>query len=114
MRDCIFCKIVAGQIPCDRVAETERVLAFRDINPAAPVHVLVIPKEHVADSAGDVAPEHGELLAEILAVAAGVAGSEGVDDGWRLVSNVGANAGQTVFHLHFHMMGGWAEPKTSL
>jgi histidine triad (HIT) family protein len=111
---CVFCMIAAGDIPSTIVAETDRVLAFRDINPAAPVHVLVVPKDHVADGAADIGPDHAELLAEIFEVAAGVAAGERIDEGWRLVTNVGVNAGQTVFHLHFHVMGGWPEPRTSL
>ncbi len=107
MDNCLFCKIVEGSIPSTVVAETENVLAFEDINPAAPTHVLVIPKEHVADSAADVSSKDANLLAEIFGIAQGIAGDRGLDDGWRLVTNVGPGAGQTVFHLHFHLMGGW-------
>ena len=106
MSDCLFCNIAEGTIPSDRVAETERVLAFRDINPAAPTHVLLIPKEHVADSAAHLTGEHGEVLSELFELAARVATEEGLDDGWRLVTNVGPGAGQTVFHLHVHLVGG--------
>lgn len=106
--DCIFCKIVAGDIPSETVAETERVLAFQDINPAAPVHVLLIPKDHVADSAGDLTGGHGDLLGEIFALAADIARDAELQDGWRIVTNAGPAAGQTVFHLHFHLLGGWA------
>jgi len=105
--NCLFCKIVEGSIPSTVVAETGRVLAFEDINPAAPTHVLIVPKEHVADSAADLTPERGDLIAEIIGVAQGIARDRGLDDGWRLVTNVGPGAGQTVFHLHFHLMGGW-------
>lgn len=106
MEDCLFCKIAEGSIPSDRVVETDRILAFRDINPMAPTHVLLIPKEHVADSAGDIRPEHGGLLAELFEVAAGIARDEHLGKGWRLVTNVGAGAGQSVFHLHVHLLGG--------
>lgn len=106
MTDCLFCKIVAGTIPSDWVAETDRVLAFRDINPAAPTHVLLIPKEHVVDSAAQLTGEHSEMVGELFELAARVALEEGLDDGWRLVTNVGAGAGQTVFHLHVHLVGG--------
>jgi histidine triad (HIT) family protein len=103
--DCLFCKIVAGEIPSTKVASTEGVYAFRDINPAAPTHVLVIPKAHIA-SAADLGPEHAELLTEIFQVGQRVATEEGIGDAYRLVSNVGAGAGQSVFHLHFHVIGG--------
>jgi histidine triad (HIT) family protein len=105
---CIFCDIVAGRIPSDVVEETDNVLAFRDIAPAAPTHVLLIPKEHVADSAAELGPDDGPLLGELFALAAKIADAEGLDAGWRLVTNVGPAAGQTVFHVHFHLMGGWA------
>jgi histidine triad (HIT) family protein len=90
------------------VAETEGVFAFRDINPAAPTHVLLIPKKHVADSAAQLDSTHGELLAELFELAARVAEDEQLEDGWRLVTNVGAGAGQSVFHLHVHLLGGRA------
>ncbi|MDH3261503.1 MAG: histidine triad nucleotide-binding protein [Acidimicrobiia bacterium] len=106
MADCLFCKIAVGSIPSERVEETERVLAFRDINPAAPTHVLLIPKEHVADSAAQIRSEHGEMLAELFELAARIAEDEHLADGWRLVTNVGAGAGQSVFHLHMHLLGG--------
>ncbi len=106
MADCLFCKIVEGSVPSDRVAETEHVLAFRDINPAAPTHILLIPKDHVADSAADLGPDHGSLLAELAGLAARIAAEERLEQGWRLVTNVGAGAGQSVFHLHVHLLGG--------
>ena len=111
MENCLFCKIVEGSIPAEVVADTERVLAFEDINPAAPTHVLIIPKEHVADSAAQITAEHAGLLAEIFGVAASIAGERGLEDGWRVITNVGAAAGQTIFHLHFHLMGGWVRPR---
>lgn len=111
MKDCLFCQIVDGSIPADIVDETDTVLAFNDINPVAPTHVLIIPKEHVADSVAEVRPEHGPLLAEIFQTAARIAERRGLDDGWRVVTNVGPAAGQTIFHMHFHLMGGWATPQ---
>jgi len=104
--DCIFCKLAAGEIPSTKVRETERVLAFRDLEPKAPTHVLVIPKDHYADAAGLSAADPA-LAGEVLAVAAEVAESEGVvEGGWRLIANTGLGAGQTVFHAHFHVLGG--------
>jgi histidine triad (HIT) family protein len=103
---CLFCKIVAGEIPAQVLRETERTLAFRDIDPKAPTHVLLIPKEHLA-SVADVTDDHGDLLADLMQSAAHLAHTEGIDeDGWRLVTNVGPGAGQSVFHLHFHLLGG--------
>src|SRR4051812_45972694 len=105
--DCLFCKIVAGDVPSEPVTSTDRVLAFRDINPAAPTHVLVIPKEHVVDNAGGLAAEHGDLLAELFVTAQKVAELEGVDaSGYRLVFNVGDDALNSVPHLHLHVIGG--------
>jgi histidine triad (HIT) family protein len=103
--DCLFCKIVAKELDSDVVKETEVVLAFRDINPGAPTHVLVIPKEHIA-SAQDLGPEHGNLLAELFGVMAEVADEANLGKGHRLVTNIGPEAGQTVHHLHFHVLGG--------
>jgi histidine triad (HIT) family protein len=105
MTDCLFCKIVAKEIDSDVVAETDNALAFRDINPGAPTHVLVIPKEHIA-SAHDLTDAHAELLAEMFALMRKVATDEGVAGGHRLVTNIGADAGQSVHHLHFHVLGG--------
>lgn len=106
MTECLFCRIAAGAIPSQKVAETERVLAFRDIRPQAPTHVLLIPKAHVADSAAELEPAHGALLGELFALAARVARDEGLAHGWRLVTNVGTHAGQSVHHLHVHLLGG--------
>jgi histidine triad (HIT) family protein len=108
MNDCLFCRIASGDIPADRVAETEHVLAFRDIQPQAPTHVLLIPKVHVADSAAAIGPGHAALLAEMFELAAGIAADEGLARGWRLVTNVGADGGQSVRHLHLHLLGGRA------
>jgi len=106
VNDCLFCRIAAGAIPSDRVAETEHVLAFRDIQPQAPTHVLLIPKTHVADSAAAIGPEHAALLAELFELAAKIAREEGLARGWRLVTNVGDEGGQSVHHLHLHLLGG--------
>ena len=105
MSDCLFCKIAAGLIPSDKVYEDDTVLAFRDIAPQAPTHILVIPKAHIPD-AGHITAENASLIAHCLEVAAQVARAEGLNGGFRLVSNCGADAGQTVHHLHFHILGG--------
>ncbi len=106
MSDCLFCRIAAGEIPATRVLESERTLAFRDINPQAPVHVLVIPKPHYADLAGLAAADDG-LLAEVAGQAHKVAQSEGIaETGYRVVFNTGSHAGQTVDHAHAHVLGG--------
>jgi histidine triad (HIT) family protein len=104
--DCLFCKILAGDIPSTGVLETDRTYAFRDLNPAAPTHVLVIPREHIAN-AMEVTPEHGEIVAEMLVAARQVAEAEGIAErGYRLVFNVGHDSGNTVPHLHLHVIGG--------
>jgi len=105
---CIFCAIVAGAIPSTQVGESENVLAFRDLNPAAPVHVLLVPREHVAESAADLTAAHGPLLGELFELAASIADGEGLDATFRLITNSGPGAGQSVFHLHFHLLGGWS------
>ena len=102
--DCLFCRIVSGEIPARIVAEDEHCVAFRDINPQAPVHVLVIPRVHVA-SLNDVAD--GAVIGDMHRLAARIARSEGVaESGYRTVFNTNADAGQTVFHLHLHLLGG--------
>ena len=103
--ECLFCKIVAGEIPSDKVVETDTALAFRDINPGAPTHILVIPKRHVA-SVHELGSGDGDELADVFGVVQEVAEREGIADGYRVVTNVGAKAGQSVFHLHFHVLGG--------
>lgn len=105
MDDCLFCKIVAGDIPATVVGETERSLAFKDINPAAPTHLLVIPREHIA-SLAELGPGQGELLDDLFGLLASLADSNGLDGGFRVVTNVGSDGGQTVPHLHFHLLGG--------
>ncbi|HSL12606.1 MAG TPA: histidine triad nucleotide-binding protein [Actinomycetota bacterium] len=102
---CIFCRIAARELPADILRETDDVVAFRDLAPQAPTHVLLIPKEHIA-SVADIEARHGPLLADVARSAAHLARTEGLDGGWRLVTNVGPDAGQTVFHLHFHLLGG--------
>jgi histidine triad (HIT) family protein len=105
---CLFCRIVADELPSTRVHEDDAVIAFRDIAPRAPTHVLVIPREHIA-SAADLTEANGPILGRLFAVAADLARSEGIADaGYRVVTNVGRWGGQSVDHLHFHVMGGRA------
>ena len=105
MADCLFCKIIAGQIPSNKVYEDDAVYAFRDIAPQAPVHILVIPKTHVA-SAAQIDGENSVLAARCFEAIAKIAKAEGLDSGFRVISNCGADAGQTVEHLHFHILAG--------
>lgn len=106
MADCLFCKIVAGDIPADPVAESSRAIAFRDINPQAPTHVLVVPRDHHPSLAALADADPG-LLAEVADLAHRVAEAEGVaSEGYRVVFNTGPRAGQTVFHVHAHVLGG--------
>ncbi|HYO99287.1 MAG TPA: histidine triad nucleotide-binding protein [Pyrinomonadaceae bacterium] len=105
-QDCIFCRVVAGEIPADIVYSDDRALAFRDINPQAPVHVLVIPREHL-DSLDDASARDEGTLGHLLRVAARVANEQGLSEsGYRTIINTGAGAGQSVFHLHLHVVGG--------
>lgn len=104
VNDTIFGRILRGEIPCDQVYADDQCLAFRDVAPQAPVHILVIPREHVVNLA-EAGEEHGQLLGHLLLVAARVARQEGLS-GFRTVINSGAEAGQTVFHLHVHVIGG--------
>ena len=105
MNDCLFCKIIAGDIPSTKVYEDDQVLAFRDIAPQAPTHILVIPKAHIA-SVAEFREENAGVVAHIFAVIPQIAKAEGLVNGYRVVSNCGADAGQTVHHLHFHILGG--------
>ena len=105
--DCLFCRIVAGEIPSTRLHEDDLVIAIRDIDPQAPTHVLVLPVRHV-ESAADLGDGDGALLGRLFGVSASLAASEGLDSGWRLVTNVGDDGGQTVDHLHLHLLGGRA------
>ena len=103
---CIFCRIAAREIPSDIVHESDRIVAFRDTDPKAPTHILLIPKEHIA-SVAEVDDDHAAMLADIVQASTHLARAEGIDEsGWRLVTNVGPGAGQSVFHLHFHLLGG--------
>ena len=103
--DCLFCKIVAGIIPSTKVYEDETVFAFRDINPQAPTHILVIPKAHIPSVDG-ITAENSAVVAHIFEVIPVIAKAENLAGGYRVVSNCGADAGQTVHHLHFHILGG--------
>jgi histidine triad (HIT) family protein len=104
--DCIFCRIVAGEVPSSSVASSESCYAFRDSSPVAPTHVLVVPREHIAD-ASELGPAEGRVLGEMLELANRVAEAEGVSEsGYRLVFNVGSDAGNMVPHLHLHVIGG--------
>jgi len=106
MPDCLFCRIVAGEIPADIVADNAGAVAFRDLNPVAPTHVLVIPREHL-DNVATIAADKPELLGDVFNLAAEVAANEGVaDTGYRLVANTGRDGHQTVFHAHIHVLGG--------
>ena len=105
--DCLFCKIIAGDIPSTKVYEDETVFAFRDIAPQAPTHILVVPKAHLS-SVNDVTGENSAVIAHIFEVIPQIAKAEGLARGYRVVSNCGADAGQTVSHLHFHILGGKA------
>ena len=105
MSDCLFCKIVGGDIPSTKVYEDKVILAFRDINPQAPTHILVIPKTHI-DSCDGVVPSNSAIVAHIFEMIPRIAQAEGLENGYRVVSNCGPDAGQTVPHLHFHILGG--------
>ena len=103
--NCLFCKIIAGDIPSAKVYEDETVYAFRDIAPQAPTHILVVPKAHI-DSCNGITAENSAVVAHIFEVIPRIAAAEGLTGGYRVVSNCGADAGQTVFHIHFHILGG--------
>lgn len=105
MSDCLFCKIINGDIPSTKVYEDDLVLAFRDIAPQAPTHILVIPKSHIG-SVAEITGDNSGVVAHIFEVIPAIAKAEGLDGGYRVVSNCGADAGQTVHHLHFHILGG--------
>ncbi len=106
MSDCVFCKMVAGEIEPDRVYEDEEILAFRDLNPQAPVHVLIIPKRHIATT-NDLGDADAALVGRLTLAAKRIAAGEGIaDSGYRTVLNCNAGAGQSVFHLHLHLLGG--------
>lgn len=106
MTDCLFCKIIAGEIPSGKVYEDEYVYAFNDISPEAPVHVLIVPKAHIA-SANDITEENAEIVSRIFLAAKKIAKEMGIaEGGYRIVNNCGEDGGQTVKHLHFHLLGG--------
>lgn len=106
MTDCLFCKILAGEIPADVVHESADTLAFRDINPQAPTHVLIIPRRHIA-RINEIVPGDHEIVGSLFTAAREIAAAEGLsDDGYRVVMNCNEAAGQTVFHLHLHLLGG--------
>ncbi|WP_123053001.1 histidine triad nucleotide-binding protein [Clostridium sp. JN-1] len=106
MQNCIFCKIIKGEIPCQKVYEDDMVLSFKDIEPAAPSHVLIIPKKHIS-SLNDVTEEDSKIIAHVFMAAQKIVKELGIDkDGYRIVSNCGENGGQSVPHVHFHLLGG--------
>lgn len=107
--DCIFCKIISGDIPSTKVYEDERILAFRDINPEAPVHILVIPKQHIG-SADELDASSSDVVAHIFACIPKIAHAEGLENGYRVITNVGEDGGQSVHHMHFHILGGTKLP----
>ena len=103
--DCLFCKIIAGEIPSTKVYEDDMVYAFKDIDPQAPFHAVIVPKEHIV-SAADITTENSIFVAKIFEAASVIAREQGLDNGFRIVTNCGNDGGQTVGHLHFHMLGG--------
>lgn len=106
MGDCLFCRIIGREEPADIIHVSDNVVAFRDLNPKAPVHILLVPKQHI-ESMREIRDQDSEMLVEVFQTAAHLAKAEGVDrSGWRVVTNVGPDSGQSVFHLHFHMLGG--------
>ena len=106
MNECLFCKMVSGAIPCDKVYENEYVLAFRDIDPKAPTHILIIPKKHIT-TLNEINENDQDLLGELLLTAKKIAKDEGIDtSGYRTVFNCNSDGGQTVFHIHMHLLGG--------
>lgn len=106
MEECLFCKIIKGEVPSTKVYEDDDVYAFKDINPEAPIHILVVPKKHI-ESVNEIKAEDEELIGKIFLAIGKIAKEQGIsEDGYRVVSNCGKNAGQTVMHLHFHILGG--------
>ena len=108
--DCIFCKIINGEIPSTKVYEDEFIYAFKDINPMAPVHILVVPKEHIS-SADEITAENSSVVAKIFESIPKIAADAGLTNGYRIISNCGPDADQTVLHLHFHILGGKKLPE---
>lgn len=109
MNDCLFCKIVAGKIPSNRVHEDEQVIVFKDIHPKAPVHLLIVPRLHV-ESLNELTPAHDGLVAHMLRLLPALARQQGLDSGFRTIINTGPGGGQEVFHLHVHLLGGGRLP----
>ena len=109
--DCLFCEIVKGDIPSTKVYEDETVLAFKDIKPMAPVHIIVIPKEHIAESAAGINSENSAIIAHIFEIIAKIAKEQELDNGFRVITNSGEDAAQTVNHIHFHILGGKKLPE---
>lgn len=109
MSDCLFCKIIAGEIPSEKLYEDDEVLAFWDISPQAPVHFLVIPKKHI-DRPVDVAEVDDKVVGKLLRIGAQIAKENGVEDDYRIIFNNGSKAGQVIFHLHMHILGGKGKP----
>ncbi len=106
MSDCLFCKIIAGEIPSEKVYQDDLVTAFRDINPVAPTHILIIPNKHIA-TINDLTPEDESLVGHLFLTARSLAKEEGIDEsGYRLIINVGPDGGQEIYHLHLHLIGG--------
>ena len=105
MSNCLFCKIIAGEIPSTKVYEDDRILAFRDIAPQAPSHILVVPKVHIQDTDG-ITAENSDIIAHIFTIIPQIAKAEGLTNGYRVASNCGPDSGQMVPHLHFHILGG--------
>lgn len=106
MEDCIFCKIIKGEIPSEKVWEDDEILAFKDINPAAPIHILVIPKKHIP-TLMDIKPEDNELISKIMQTIKQIAKEQGfAENGFRLIANCGPDSGQEVMHIHFHVLAG--------
>jgi len=110
IKDCIFCKIIKGKIPCKKVYEDKNIFAFYDINPVAPVHILIVPKKHI-NNLGSVTKDDKDVLGEIQLVARKIAKDVGISDAFRLLIASGKDAGQSVFHLHYHLIGGWEKEK---
>ncbi len=111
MSNCIFCKIIAGEIPSSKVYEDESVYAFRDINPMAPVHVLIVPKAHI-ESADNINADNAAYVARIFEAVPKIAAAEGLTNGYRVITNCGEDGCQSVKHLHFHLLGGKKLPET--
>ena len=106
MTDCAFCKVIAGELPSTNVFHDEQVTAFRDLRPAAPTHILIVPNKHI-DSVNELMPDDEPLIGHLFTVAKQIAAEEGIaESGYRLVTNTNAHAGQTVFHIHLHLLGG--------